>query len=276
MKKKPEFLNLEEIHSALLGILVEFDRVCRENDLHYSLAYGSLLGAIRHKGFIPWDDDIDVSMPRPDYEKFYELIKSGKVTLNKHFLLAEDRGKKAEYPFLKLMDDRYSIKSRTHIEVPYLFLDIFPLDGYPDLPEKKKKHIHRKILVLNFAVDMTRWYVVDHWWCYMLRVICFWWYLAFLIWGRKNIIKKINKLVQKYPYETHKESDCTCWGYTSDPMPKTAYESYCEAEFAGHSFMVLSDWDGFLKERYGDYMTPPPPQKRMTHSMKVLRNQTEE
>ena len=142
-------LTLDEMHEALLGILSEFDRVCREHDLKYTLAAGTLLGAIRHKGFIPWDDDVDVYMPRPEYEKFRKLVLEGNV-LSEHFTLSKDRGKGTYYPFLKLMDDRYPIKCPNHIEVPYLFLDIFPVDGMPSSAAEREK-VYKKERKWNIA-----------------------------------------------------------------------------------------------------------------------------
>lgn len=275
MKKKPEYMNMEEIHAALLGILVEFDRVCRAHGLRYTIAYGTLLGAARHKSFIPWDDDVDVSMPRPDYEKFYALVKSGEIVFHDHFVLAEDRGKKALYPFMKLMDDRFSIKSRSHIEVPFLYIDIFPIDGVPDLPEKKLKAMHRKVLLWDFTIDMNKWYVIDSWWCYLLRVPMFWFYLIFICYGNARAIRKLNAFCMKYPFEESKMCDCRNWGLTRDAVPTSYYDSFCELEIDGHPFMAISEWDSMLTTRYGDYMTPPPESKRKNpHSYRVYRNDT--
>ena len=94
-------LTLREIQLAELEILIEFDRICKLHNLKYSLAAGTLLGAIRHKGFIPWDDDIDVCMPRPDYEKFIELFRSSVNTAK--FDMSSDRGAQAPYPFVKML-----------------------------------------------------------------------------------------------------------------------------------------------------------------------------
>lgn len=270
-KKKKNYLDIGGIHAVLLDILSEFDRVCRENGLRYSLAYGTQLGAVRHKGFIPWDDDVDVAMPRPDYEKFHELVSSGKV-LREHFLLSEDRGKRAEYPFMKIMDDRYRIKSSTHCEVKHPFVDIFPLDGFS---EKDGKRQHRKCMTLDFCVDMTRWYILDKWWMYPLRVIFFWWYLPFILWGRRHIIAKINKLAKKYPYEEYALADCTVWGALSNPLPREYYDSYCDIPFEDRVFRSISAWDEWLTSVYGDYMTPPPEGKRGHHNLKIYRVQPE-
>ena len=268
-----KYLTSEEIHVVLLDILSEFDRICREHDLKYSLAYGTLLGAIRHKGFIPWDDDVDVVMPRPDYERFYELIRSGEAALSKHFVLSEDRGKKAVYPFLKLMDDRFSIKCSTHIEVPYLFIDIFPLDGMPDLPPEQLKKMHRKELIYNGITSICKWYIPNHWWGYLLYVVGFWFYLGVMCYGQARAINKLKKLLLKYPYEEHDKVDCRAWGMTVDTVPRAYFDSFEEVDFAGRKFFVISSWDEQLTVRYGDYMTPPPPNKRRSdHSFKIYRN----
>ena len=267
------YLTLDQTHAALLDILIEFDRICRENHLKYSLAYGSLLGAIRHKGFIPWDDDVDVVMPRPDYEKFYELIHSGKVTLNPHFFLSEDRGKKAVYPFLKMMDDRYSLKCTSRIEVPYLYVDIFPLDGMPPLSKRKLKRLHRRELYYNGIVSICKWYVPDRWWGHLLRIFGFWFYLLGMCYGQARAITRFRKLLLKYPYEEHENVDCRAWGWTVDTVPRAFFDSFEEAEFEGKKFCVISAWHEQLTVRYGDYMTPPPPKKRCSdHSFKVYRN----
>ncbi len=274
MKKKRKYLNIDEIHAGLFEILSEFDRICRENGLRYSLAYGTLLGAIRHKGFIPWDDDVDVMMPRPDYEKFYSLVMGGEVKLKEHFLVSDDRGKKAPYPFMKMMDDRYSIKAYSHIEVPYLFVDIFPVDGVPDLPEKGRKKVFHKELFYNFVISMTKWYIfASSWWAYVVRVLCFWFYPIWMIYGRRRAIRKIHALLLKYPFETCELCDNRSWGMTRDYMPREIYDHFENVDFEGKSFSIISDWDKWLTSRYGDYMTPPPVKKRNpTHGMRIYRN----
>ncbi len=273
-KEKPAYLTIDELHTALLGILAEFDRVCRENGLRYTLAYGTLLGAVRHKGFIPWDDDADVAMPRPDYEKLYALIKEGNVAFREHFLFSEDRGKKAPYPFLKLMDDRYRIKSTSHREVPYLFLDVFPVDGVPDVSPKQRKKLYHKELFCNFVISMCKWYVfADKWWGYVLRPFMFWFYLIWIAYGQDRAIRRLRKLLLKYPYGEYTMCDNRAWGQTMDDIPKTFYDDLIELDFEGHKFFGFAEYDKFLTIRYGDYMTPPPSRKRETHHLKVYRDE---
>ena len=271
MKQKP--LSLDETHLALLDILIEFDRVCRENSLRYSLDYGTLLGAIRHKGFIPWDDDVDVSMPRPDYEQFYALVNEGKIVFAPHFELSRDRGKRADYPFLKLMDKRYRLKCYSHVEVPYLYMDIFPVDGVPDVSEKELKKLERKQARYSFINGTARWYTFNSRWGFVAWIFGWWFYLPFVLYGTGRAANKIRKLLIRYPVGECSRSDNRSWGMEYYYVSKECFENFCEVTFEGKSFMAVSDYNQRLTARYGDYMTLPPAKQQKTHhGMFVYRN----
>ncbi|MBR7186611.1 MAG: LicD family protein [Clostridia bacterium] len=263
------YLTLNEVHTALLGILTEFDRVCREHDLKYSLAYGTLIGAIRHKGFIPWDDDVDVVMPRPDYEKFYALVKEGMITFSEHFLLSEDRGKKALYPFLKLMDDRFSVRSHSHKEVPYLFIDIFPLDGAPT-DEKSMEKIYKRRLRYNALNVLALWYTLESKWSVLLRVFGFPVYLFATVYGAHRAAKKARENAQRHAYEAHGDCGVFCYCQAKWKMPRASFEEYIDVPFEDKSFRVIADYDIWLRRIYGDYMQIPPEDKRQTHCVKAF------
>ena len=267
-----EKLSIRETQIALLGILGEFDRVCREHNLRYSLAAGTLLGAVRHKGFIPWDDDCDVVLPRPDYERLYELVKEKKVVFSEHFFLSEDRGKKAVYPFLKLLDDRYPIRCTTHIEVPFLYLDIFPLDGMPDLPKKQTKKVRRKEIFYTAVISLYKWYIpTGAWYCQLIRFFCFWFYLLVMCYGQARACKKHRKLLLKYPFEASERVGNRAWGLSMGEVPRTFYDEYVEIEFEGKMFYATAKWDEYLTVLYGDYMTPPKNQNPH-HGMRVYKD----
>ena len=141
---------IDNLKKVELDILICFDRICRENSLRYSLAYGSLLGAVRHKGFIPWDDDIDVIMPRADYEKLLKLDNIGENMKIFHF-----RNSDYFYPFAKMCDIRYKLFESYRPEKclgPYI--DIFPLDYLPDDKRKRDKIVKsaKKNAKIMFAV----------------------------------------------------------------------------------------------------------------------------
>ena len=133
-------LTMEEIREVELGCLRELDRVCRAHGLRYALAYGTLIGAMRHKGFIPWDDDIDVYMPRSDYEELYRLFRVGE--LGSRYTLTSYRDHSSIYPFFKLVDTRTraeeSFLNERHASG--LWVDIFPLD-YVDIESPRLKRV---------------------------------------------------------------------------------------------------------------------------------------
>ena len=115
-----------------MSILDEIQRICKENNLKYSLAYGTLLGAVRHKGYIPWDDDIDICLLREDYEKLIAILKDKNAPGHKEWLtLADDTCRGYYYPFAKAYDNRTTVKMERHKGEMGIWVDIFPLDGLP-------------------------------------------------------------------------------------------------------------------------------------------------
>ena len=125
-------ISFEEAKRVELDILLHVAKFCDEHGLRYFLAYGTLIGAVRHKGFIPWDDDIDIQMPREDYEKLLELYPK-ENTDEKYFLLAPEM-KGAHHPYAKIIDTRtvkkeLGAKKNNPLGVD---IDVFPLDGQPD------------------------------------------------------------------------------------------------------------------------------------------------
>lgn len=260
------YLTLDEIHGALFGILSEFDRVCRKYGLRYTLAYGTLIGAIRHKGFIPWDDDIDVAMPRPDYEKLHALLHAGEPVFSEHFSVSEDRGEKAMYPFMKLLDDRFALKSWSHREVPDLFIDIFPVDGAPQT-EKQRAKLYKRRKRYNALNVLALWYVPERKWSRILRVIGFPVYLFARLYGTARASRKATALARENDFSACEESGVFCYCLAKWTMPRESFETYCEVDFEGKRFMAIADYDVWLRMIYGDYMQLPPESKRHTHCL---------
>ena len=268
MKKKP--LTLDETHAALSELLFEFDRICRKHGLRYSLDGGTMLGAIRHKGFIPWDDDVDVCMPRPDYEKFIGIVNGGGET-EEHFVLSADRGKHGSYPFVKLMDKRYVVKCSNHIEVPYLFLDVFPLDGMPDGEKAIEKEYKKDFRTAAFLL-IAKWYTVENKWGFLLYIFGFWLYLIAACIGQAHFVKKLNRMALKYPYETSGIVGVRSWGRPKNCMPRESFDHTVEVDFEGRMLLTIADYDRYLTQKYGNYMRLPPEKHRKTqHCMKIYR-----
>ena len=130
----------KEYKDRLFDMLVKFDEFCNKYKLDYSLCGGTLLGAIRHKGFIPWDDDIDVVMPRPDYEKFKRLVKKYPLAPNLVFDISY------EGYVQKIIDKDTYLKARYASVDKHLWMDVFPIDG---LPDNKKEAEDRLMKALN-------------------------------------------------------------------------------------------------------------------------------
>lgn len=266
-------LTLRQMQEALLEIMTEVDRICREHGLRYTLAAGSLLGAVRHKGFIPWDDDMDIYMPRPDYEKFIELIQQEGV-LPAHLTYTKDRGRGTYYCFLKILDTRYPLRTPNHIEAKYLYLDVFPIDGAANTEEERAKQFkkERKWVV---TAGICQWYTMDRWWGFIAYIIGFWFYiLANIFTPRSLCVKKMNALARKYEYGTTEWATCHNFGYSTEAVPTEVYENYSEMEFEGKMFMCVTNYDLLLKNTFGDYMQLPPENKRRSrHYIKIYRKE---
>ena len=260
-------LTLNEIQKIELNILKEIDSFCQKNNLCYYLAGGTLLGAIRHKGFIPWDDDIDVNMPRPDYERFIKLFKSE----NKNYEIRSNRLNNFSAPFTKIVDTRTLIieKYRKGNIDTNIWVDIFPVDGLPENPKDikqifEKVDFMRKLLLLSDAKlgvgkNKFRKYAK-----YILKPLA-------LILGKKYYCEKIEKIALKYPYEKSRFVGAITWGLhgVREKMLKEEYEKTVEVEFEGEKFPTFSCWHTTLQNVYGDYMKIPSIENRQQHTMEA-------
>lgn len=263
MKKQ---LSLDEIKQVELQILIEFRRICNELGLRYYLSGGTLLGAIRHKGFIPWDDDIDLAMPRSDFNKLIEFSRSYQNDTYK-FLFFSQTG--TLLPYAKF------VNVKTHIDAKYaedemqqhLWLDIMPMDGLPeDLNEVariyKKAEYYRKIIGLCNAKLGEGKSAVKKLAKYILKPLA-------LIYGRDRAINHLNRLAMKYDYDSSKYVGAITWGLygASERMLKAEVDQTTEITFENNKFSTFSCWDSYLKGLYKDYMKLPPVEKRINHEM---------
>ena len=123
--------SIKELQQHILPILIDVDRVCREHNIRCYICDGTMLGAIRHGGFIPWDDDVDVCMPRPDYERF---MQHAKEWLPGHLeAICAENDNDYPFPFGKIQDNTTTLIERMHIDyIGGLYIDVFPIDGMPD------------------------------------------------------------------------------------------------------------------------------------------------
>lgn len=256
-----------EIKQVELEILLEFDAFCRKNHLTYSLCGGTLLGAIRHHGFIPWDDDIDVCMPRMDYERLIEIYSNE----NQQYCLRTEKLANFTAPFAKLVDTstRINLQFTSDDNNSQLWIDIFPVDGLPELLDEvkdiyKKCDFYRRIFLITDAKLGEGKNAFHKYIKYILKPLS-------LLYGKKRCVKKIEQIAQKYQYEQCKYVGAITWGLygAGERMLKSEFEKQVMVEFEGHEFPTFSCWDSYLHGLYGDYMKLPPVEKRQTHDMKV-------
>lgn len=255
-----------------LDMLIELDRVCRDNDIKYTIFGGTLLGAVRHKGFIPWDDDADVCMLREEYEKFKRV--SGQ--LNPDICFFQDHDTDPEYRWgygkLRKTGTRYIRAGQEHIKCKTgVFIDIFPLDDIPrSTVGQMLQDFHcfclRKVLWSEVGkLDNSNHFALRFWFN-ILSAIPTSWVFKQLDWYAKksnndtpNKVRtlcytSIGKLYRKHPLRDR-------YG-----MPKTWFLSCKEYDFEKKKLMGLSAYNECLTFEYGDYMTPPPIDQREQHA----------
>ena len=266
-------IGLREHQLIMLDILKDFASFCDENGLSYYLDSGTLLGAVRHKGFIPWDNDVDVGMLRPDFDKFVELLKERNYMLNDHIIL--EMPDTTIYPFLKLGDTRTKL-----IEFPdrfpidcYVYIDIFPKDGLVGngkSTEKVCKKSHRYGLMhwfLKFSIPC--WKATEGF--PKKQIAC----VADFIFRDKNAgyrkqEKFIRKHIKKHPIETCDYVTTLVNGEFYRICPKRCFDDFVVLEFEGYEFKAPIGYAEWLRVLYGDdYMTPPPKDKQEVHNIEA-------
>jgi lipopolysaccharide cholinephosphotransferase len=252
-------LTLKEIQNYSLNVLLEIHKFCISNRIDYSLAYGTLIGAVRHRGFIPWDDDIDIIMTRDNFERFVREYKS-----NDHYQLVSPYDKNSFIAFARVCDIKDTeIISRTPWSnyTTGVWVDIFPMDSISDNEEEHKKRfkkLNRSWMLTAIARGAkTKVFNNYHWkkpnYLILLKKVLF----LNGIFVRPSIecfIKKINNTKYKDSDRCAQLSCCDEWGF----YEKKDFEHYTTLEFEGHQLCVIKEYDKVLRSLYGDYMQLPP------------------
>jgi lipopolysaccharide cholinephosphotransferase len=255
-------LNVEEIKEEQLKILKDIHQFCEANQLNYFLSCGTLLGAVRHLGYIPWDDDIDIMMPRPDYDKFITLYGQTQYSYQVADISIDQS---YPYPFAKAYNPQTSLVEYSTVKYDIgINVDIFPIDGLPENGKKRKTHLKKMILLKIIRNIKATKYNCN-------RTIIKTLFLIFLkimlcVFPYKKIVIGIDKLSRKYNYADSKYVSSLYFGESIDRyFQKSIFEEFTCHEFEGSFFRIPLHYDLFLTAIYGDYMQLPPVEKRKTH-----------
>ena len=262
-------LSLEEKKKVSLDTLLFFHDYCEKNKLKYTLAYGTLIGAVRHNGFIPWDDDIDVQMPRPDYERLISEFAD-----NDEFRVVSCENHKVYmFPYAKVLNEKTArLNGNGNVDSIGLGIDIFPLDGVPDdLKKAEKQFQHINNLFLNVTSRFSYYLTLSsHGIVNKVKRI------SGLIMLKSGLLKKIALRCNKCPYSIDYEDAefvSTIMGCYSGEMRVFHKEWFnsMTALFEGHPVFIPEGYDSILRMIYGDYMVLPPENERAsTHEDKFI------
>lgn len=255
-----EKTSFRQLQLTQLEILDVFDEFCRNNKLKYSLYAGSLIGAVRHKGFIPWDDDIDICMPRDDYDVFLKKWKKY-VSEQEYYLCNYNINRRFGQSFTKIYKNNttliYSLEQYSDIPTG-INIDVFPVDRWPNGKIKRMLFILRcmyyHLLLRKYPPKDSSFFVI---------FVC---NLLLKIRDPKKDDKRINELLTKITKCNH---DNNCEAVFIETMrtlkrvyPKDIFDELIDVEFEGGKYMSVKKWDEALTIDFGDYMKMPPKEER--------------
>ena len=265
-------ISLNEGKAILLDILKRFNNYCNQNDMKMILAAGTCLGAVRHKGMIPWDDDIDVFLLKEDFDKLMKLAQNdGFLDQEKRFKIVVPGSENYYYPFIKIVDTHtilYEKNIRRDLSLG-LYIDVFCLSYWPDdfneclrLDKLQKKYRKlNQILICGNIED--RKYKLIYPFAYIIQKI-------FLI-NPKNIGYFSKKILQLDTYKNTAYIGDVCWnmGVNKDRFKKEMFDDLILLDFEDEKYYVPKDYDQYLTIMYGNYMKLPDEKDRRSHGFEA-------
>lgn len=264
--------DIKKIQSILLSLLDAFDSVCNSIHVSYFLYGGSLLGAIKYKGFVPWDDDLDVCLMREDYEL---LIKEGHKYLTKEYEIQHPRTNKlTPYPYVKFRKKNTALVESTNAKIPInhgIYLDIYPIDNIPDSfvqYAKQKINYDKWVTLFRIRQNSKFYYSDDSKKALLKRSVGFVARFLLKILPSKWYMNKIDSIATKY-----NDSSTARIGNLSYPFLTNYffnYEGYDYVLFENRKVKILKGFEVNLKNRYGDIEADPPNNKKIGHRPATL------
>lgn len=255
-----EELKKQKLWSVQLEILDVIDEVCRDNNLQYSLYAGTLLGAVRHQGFIPWDDDLDICMPRDDYEKFLQIWKDKE---HPGFILQNKRNTASfTQSFSKIRKDHTTFlqfeweKERYHTGI---FVDIFPFDRCPTSFLKLKlfrwQCMKYQLFTREFVPPKASWFI---------KMVSKKFLNFTSVDGRRKYREYFEKkMIDLYSCKELPTVAIETAATMNQIYPSNLLDEYIDLLFEGKRYHSVSQWDKYLRVKYGEYMKLPPEKERV-------------
>lgn len=273
MKEGYRELSVAENRAVQLEILNELDRYCEANGLRYFLIAGTLLGAVRHKGYIPWDDDIDVVMLRQDYDRLEKAYTS-----EGFYIASYKRLEGYALPFMKLCKSNTLLQENALCtpDAMGINIDIFPVETVPE-DKKVRKQLFQKIKAWRRILDVKDTPAAQG------RA----WYKNMILKAGQVLLAPVNatkvaaameRLVRKYSPKESSVCASVVWGCGEREVVDTAvFADTTELLFEGRYYKAPAGWEQWLSRRYGDYMKLPPVEQQVTHhSFKTYIKQEEQ
>lgn len=261
---------LEEAQAVSFRLFKIFDGICKKYNLRYFLSGGTLLGAIRHRGFIPWDDDMDVMMPRPDYEKLLALELKLPSDIE---LVSCESNRDYFIPFAKMCDMKTKLSFPHHVKEKSLglFIDIFPIDALPDSKIRQKIYFFKMKsydTLRNSALRKT--FINDEKFIGIKKYLV----MPFAkIKGPNYYANKMNRYAIKWTFGSTKHAGVTMITHYGERelMDYDVFADKSVVYFNEYQCFAPVGWDTYLSNLYGDYMKLPPVEKRNTdHSNFII------
>lgn len=258
-------LSKEEIKSIQLEMLSYIDNICKKNNIKYSLIGGSLIGAIRHKGMIPWDDDIDIGLVYDEYIKLINVLRKS----DDYILLDHDRNKKYYFPFVKMVDKSTQLieKDFSKIDEYGVYIDIF---CYRKVPSgKKAKKYYNKQQYYNFMLGGIKEVNKDKNVIRYLSKLLRYYYVHMM--GVEHYFNQIKKLYKKYETIESKYllADWHVYPFENEIKTVDMFDDYIQVPFENLKVSIIKKYDIYLKSTFHNYMELPPEEKRVTHDLTV-------
>lgn len=257
-------INVVQQKNMLIEMMTTLDNVARKNSIRYSLGGGTLLGAVRHQGFIPWDDDLDIMLVRDEYERFISCIKE-----QTNLVVLDPKDElDMPYNFVKVVKPDTFLKSINKEDSNMgVYIDVFPIDG---LPAGHEEQFLNQMKLLEKRVQRSSFKYYNSSTNRKKKFL-----KTYLLFGQVLLNKRFGtfssqhkKLLDKMSKYPVSSSNKVAYLFTfyNEQYSKSVFDNYVDLEFEGKKFMVISDFDQYLSNLYGDYMKLPPENKRVTHS----------